>query len=124
MFKKIGLSSIALAAMLMLAAPPRASAKVRFGVSVGRPVYSYPVDPYAYNYPYNYQYDPYGYQGYNYAYPNTPYVTPYYSAPYYSFGFGWGGNQYGHERHEYRERQEHRGGREFRGGHEHFRERR
>src|SRR5262249_23498521 len=96
MLKKIALPVVALVVMLILASAP-AKAAVRFGVTVGPPVYTYPAYPY---------------------YPN-PYVDPYYVPNYYyapapyaypSFGFGWGG---GHERFEH-------GGHEFRGpvGHE------
>ncbi|HEV3201038.1 MAG TPA: hypothetical protein VGZ73_24215 [Bryobacteraceae bacterium] len=115
MLKKIGLSAIALAAMMILVAPPQANAAVRFGVSIGAPVYTYPVNPYSYAYPN----DPYAYP--NYAYPAAPYAYGGYAAPYYSYR--WGGHERD-ERHEWREH-EHRDYRApaFR-GHEDFRGRR
>jgi len=118
MLKKIGLSAIALAAMLILVAPPQASAAVRFGVSIGAPVYTYPGSPYPYSYAY--PNNPYAYPYNDYAYPAVPYAypTPGYVAPYYSYGWG------GHERHEWREH----GDRGYRApafhGHESFRDRR
>ena len=101
MLKKIGLSAIALAAVLFLAAPHQASAAVRFGVSIGAPAYTYPVNPGPYAY--GYSTDPYAYPNYDYPYPAVPYAypTPGSVAPYYSYGWG------GHERHEWQEH-EHR----------------
>ena len=92
MLKKIGFPMLGLAAMLMLAPLPKASAGVRAGVVVGGPAYAYPSypDPYAY---------PYSYPNY-YAYPAYPYSAPSYVYPY-------GGYWRDHDRHEYRERREH-----------------
>ncbi|HLK66278.1 MAG TPA: hypothetical protein VKU19_22745 [Bryobacteraceae bacterium] len=120
MLKKIGLSAV-LAAMLILAVPPQASARVRFGVAIGGPVYTYPVDPYAY--PYNYQ-APYAYQGDPYLYPAVPYAypTPGYVSP--SLSFGWGGHGWDRDHHEFREDVERGRVHEFRGGSEHFHGRR
>jgi hypothetical protein len=67
MFKKIGLGTMGLAAALALAAPNKARAEVRFGVTIGGPVYAAPVAPYAYGYanPYYYGNPTYGgYYGY------------------------------------------------------------
>lgn len=47
MLKKIGLPLMALAGVLMFA-PHQAKAAVRFGVTVGAPVYRYPVYPRVY----------------------------------------------------------------------------
>jgi len=69
MLKKLGLPVLALAAMLALASPSKADAKVRFGVYVGTPGY------YSYTYPYPYYapyYGPYPY----YAYRGPVYVYP------------------------------------------------
>ena len=102
MLKKIALPVVALVVMLILASAP-AKAAVRFGVTVGPPVYTYPANPY---YPDPYV-DPYvdPYYAPNYYYAPAPYVYP-------SYGFGWGGHG-DHDRFE-------RGGHEFRGsvGHE------
>ena len=97
MLKKLALPIVAVLALTLFLAVPQASARVHFGVTVGAPIYTYPVTPY---------YD------YSYAYP-APYVAPYpyysyprvytYSRPYYYFGGTWGG----HERHEWREHLEH-----------------
>jgi hypothetical protein len=58
MLKKIGLPILALAAVMAFAAPQKADARVRFGVSIGGPVYVAPAPaPYAYD-PY-YAGDPY-----------------------------------------------------------------
>jgi hypothetical protein len=102
MFKKIGIPIFAVLAVMVLLAPTHANAGVRFGVTVGPPVYYAP--PYAYSYPY--PYDPYVY---GYAYPRY-YRYPYSAYPYYSGGFYWRGGG--------RERFEHRGFRErgFRDG--------
>ena len=102
MFKKLALPVVALAAMLTMTSAP-AKAAVRFGVTVGPPVYTYPAAPYVSPY-----YDPYV----------DPYYDPYYVAPapvytYPSFGFGYYGGHRDHDDHF-----EH--GRTFRGfeGHE------
>ena len=107
MLKKLGLPMMALAALMVFAAPQKADARVRFGVAIGGPVYTAPVPvaPYAYGYSYP-------------QYPNTyaapaP-VDPYYDygyaapTPYYGGGFsiGFGGGHYfrgGHERFEHSE---------------------
>ena len=73
MLKKLGLPVLALAAMLALANPSNADAKVRFGVYVGTPGY------YSYTYPY---YAPYPY----YAYPG-PYVYPHWHHRYYHYRY-------------------------------------
>jgi hypothetical protein len=82
MIKKIGLPLIALTAVLAFTTPKQADARVRFGVSIGAPVYAGPA-PYV----------PYGYPAYNpyYAAPYPAYVapSPVYVGP--SVGFGWGG---------------------------------
>jgi len=93
MFKTMGVPIFAVLAFMALLAPAHANAGVRFGITVGPPVYYAP--PYAYSYPYPYAYDPYAY-GY-------PYRSYYYSAPYrpyYRSGFYWRG----HERREFFER--------------------
>jgi hypothetical protein len=93
MLKKIALPVVALAVLLMVASAP-AQAAVRFGITVGPPVYTYPApyyqDPYAY-----------GYNNY-YSYPAPAYVYPY------SYGYSFGG-RWDHDRHEWREheRREH-----------------
>ena len=105
MLKKIGIPIVAVLAFMVLLAPMHANAGVRFGVTVGPPVYYAP--PYVYSYPYPY-YDPYVY---GYGYPRYYYRYPYYSSyPYYSGSFYWRGGG--------RERFEHRGFRDrgFRGG--------
>ena len=66
MLKKLGIPVLGLVAMLTLVSPPKANARVRFGVTVGSPyyyTYSAPY-PYVYSYPYPY-----------YTYPNV-YVYP------------------------------------------------
>ena len=83
MLKKIGIPLLTLAAIVILVPAPKASAAVRFGISVGRPAYSYPVDPYAYSSPYPNDY--YGYPAY-----------PSYQAPIYGYSYN---NRW---RHEYR----------------------
>jgi hypothetical protein len=89
MLKKIGLPMIALAGLMAFASPRPADARVRFGVSIGGPVYTAPVAPYPYAPAYV---DPY------YA-PAPAYVAPpYYYEPGITFGIGggWGGGYYGH----------------------------
>lgn len=108
-FKKLSIPVVALLGMLVLLTPPQASARVRFGISIGGPVYTAPVAPYSYGYAYPPDY--YDYQGYYPAYPQTyNYVVP--AAPYggyYSNGYyGRGREHWEHERHEQRERMEHR----------------
>jgi hypothetical protein len=111
MLKKIGIPLVALAAMVILVPAPKASAAVRFGISVGRPAYSYPVDPYAYSSPYTNDY---------YSYPS-------YRAPIYGYS---NDNRRGHEDHEYlehrrRESREHEWrGNEGRERHDYGRDRR
>ena len=84
MLKKIGIPLLALAAAVILVPAPKANAAVRFGISVGRPAYSYPVDPYAYSSPY----------------PNDYYGYPAYQAPIYGYSYN---NRRGYEDHEYLE---------------------
>lgn len=108
--KKFGLPAVAFAAMLVLFTPPHADAKVRFGVSIGAPVYTYPVNPYANSY----QYPPVAPDYYGYGYPAPVYPGPAYVAPYSSFGFSWGGHDRDHFDHERHERVEH----QFREHHE------
>ena len=112
-FKKLGLSAAALTAgLLLFVAPPKADARVRFGIGVGvaPPVYAAPVNPYPYGY--NYPADPYAYD-YNYVAPAPAYAypAPYYAEPY--FSFGWGGHDHdgwrGHEFHEHHEFHGHEG---------------
>lgn len=113
MLKKIGLPILALAAVMAFAAPQKADARVRFGISVGAPVYVAPApapapyyDPYYAGDPNYYAppaVDPYAY---GYVAPAPVYTTPYYSAPVFSFGFG-GHRGWEHERHERNERFEH-----------------
>src|SRR5689334_10292400 len=76
MLRKIALPVVALAVFLMLASAP-AKAAVRFGITVGPPVYTYPAYPYAD--PYAYQYaSPYDYNYNNYYYAPAPrFVYPY-----------------------------------------------
>jgi hypothetical protein len=65
MFKKLGLGTMGLAAVLALAAPAKARAEVRFGITIGRPVYAAPAAPYAYGYGNPYASPTYGgYYGY------------------------------------------------------------
>ena len=111
MLKKIALPVVALVAMLILASAP-AQAAVRFGITIGPPVYTYPAypDPYAYSYDYA---DPYVYPGYNYYAPAPTYVYPYFT-----YRGGW--HNRGHEFREHHERvfrghEEH--GNSYRGGH-------
>ena len=89
MLKKLALPVVALVAILIMTSAP-AQAAVRFGITVGPPVYTYPAVPYASPY-----YDPYV----------DPYYDPYYVAPapvytYPSVGFGYyGGGYRGHDDH-------------------------
>jgi hypothetical protein len=105
-FARIAVPALALGALLM-AAPPKAKAGVRFGVYVGGPAYSYPVDPYAYQhqspYPDYYYSSPYPY---SYSAPAPVYVAPYNN---------WEHERHErmeHERHEWREHNEHDRGRD------------
>jgi hypothetical protein len=99
MLKKIALPVVALVALLILASAP-AKAAVRFGITVGPPVYTYPAYPY-YQDPYVTPYvDPYAYS-YNYYY--TP--APTYVYPYRSWNRGFN-NFRDHERHERLEHQQ------------------
>ena len=91
MLKKVGLPLIALSGMLAFAAPKQADAQVRFGVSIGAPVYGpayvAPAPVSSYNYPY---YDPY----YVAPYPTYIAPAPAYVGPSIGFGFGYGGHSY------------------------------
>jgi hypothetical protein len=91
MLKKFSFPLLVLLAALILIPAPQASAAVRFGVFVGGPVYTYPVYPRPYVYPYAY----------------APYPAYGYAAPAYGY---WGGYRGDHRRHEWREheRREHR----------------
>ena len=106
MLKKIALPVVALVALMILASAP-AKAAVRFGITVGPPVYTYPAYPY-YQDPYAAPYvDPYAYPySYNYYTPAPTYVYPYRSWNAYR-GYS---NFRDHERHERWEHQQ----REFR----------
>ena len=101
MLKKIGLPMLALAGMLVFAAPPKADARVRFGIGIGGPVYTAPVPAYPYGYAAPYAYGPNYYAApapvYPYDYGYAPYAYPYYGGGV-SFGFG-GGHGYarGHD---------------------------
>jgi len=78
MLKKIGIPLLALAAMVTVVPAQKASAAVRFGITIGRPAYSYPVVPYAYSSPY----------------ANDYYSYPAYQAPIYGYSYN---NGRGHE---------------------------
>jgi len=79
---------MALAGLLTFVTPPKADARIRFGVAIGGPVYTAPVPVY----PYGYQY-PYPAYGPNYyGAPVYPYTAPAYVAPYGGFSFGFGGH--------------------------------
>jgi hypothetical protein len=113
MLKKIALPVVALVVMLILASAP-AKAAVRFGVTVGPPVYTYPAypyDPYAYANPYA---DPYAYPGYYDNYYYAP--APAYAYPYFSYGYRGGFGHGGHELQEHRVPAFRGGGHEQRGG--------
>ena len=118
MLKKIALPVVALVVMLILASAP-AKAAVRFGITIGPPVYTYPAypyDPHAYAAPYV---DPYVYPYNSYYYA----PAPAYVYPYFSYRSGWNS----HRAHEFREHHGHEfrghekngnfGGNGFRGGH-------
>jgi len=119
MFKKLGFPIVALAALLSFATPKPADARVHFGISIGGPVYTAPVAPYAYSYPYAYPATPYV-DPYAYSY-SYPYTYPEYVAPYGVYGgyYGhWGHRDYDHDRDRgHFERHEFRGGGHERGGH-------
>src|SRR5512146_3221556 len=86
MFKKLGLPMLALGGMLAFVAPhpAKAGGGVHFGITLGNPVYEYPV-PYA-----------------------TPYVAPYaYSYPYYSYPYSYVAPYYGFRGHEHFEHERH-----------------
>jgi hypothetical protein len=72
MLKRAMLPVLALAALLLFAAPRPASAEVHFGVYLGAPAYAYPAYPY---YPYYSGYAP------QYYYYGTPYPSYVYPAP-------------------------------------------
>jgi hypothetical protein len=111
MLKKIGLPLMLMAGMLAFAAPRQAEAKIRFGISIGAPIYMPPAPPYPYGYSYPYPgFSSDYYAAPTYAYPygySAPYVEPYYGG----FSFGFHGRR-DHDRHERNERFEH--GREHR----------
>jgi hypothetical protein len=96
MLKKLGIPTLAIAAMLGLAGAAPAKAGIHFGIGIGGPAYvapyanpypyaATPYDPYAYAAPYA---DPYAYGGYA-----DPY---YYSTPYPYGGFYYGGHDFDH----------------------------
>ena len=87
MLRRIGISLLAMAAMLILISPPQASAAVRVGVYVGAPVYTYPAHPYYYVYPNRDDYY------FRYSNPAPIYLYPRWRE---------------HRRHEYRERRLHK----------------
>jgi len=93
MFKKIGIPIFVALAFMALLAPAHANAGVRFGITVGPPVYYPPPYVYSYSYPYPY--------AYGYPYPSYYYYSAPYRYPSYSSGFYWRG---GHERREFFER--------------------
>jgi hypothetical protein len=98
MLRKIGVPVIALAAILTVFSPHKASGAVRFGVYVGAP--AYPVYPAYPAYP-AYPYPQYAYPDY-YGYPPVyDYAVP---APYVYRNDGWWRN---HERHEWMEHHRH-----------------
>jgi hypothetical protein len=105
MLKKLALPVVALAMILILTSAP-AKAAVRFGVTIGPPVYTYPAYPY-YSAPYV---DPYYAPNYYYA-PAPAYVYP---SP--SFGFGWSSGHRDHDRGRFENR-----GNQFRGHDNHGR---
>ncbi len=121
MLKKLGVPMIALAGMLAFALPPKADARIHFGIGIGGPVYTAPVPAYPYDYSY-----PYGAYGNYYAPPvySYPYVAPGYGyVPYGGFSLGFGSG-WGHERYEHEGHFEggHYGGGHFEGhGGGHFR---
>jgi hypothetical protein len=117
MLKQLGITTMALAGLLGMAAPKKADARVHFGVYLGGPAYTYPVAPVAPVPAAPYAYAPdYGYYGDPaYAAPAPAYVEPYYAAPSYGFGIGIGG--WGHD-HDHWGGHEFRGHENFRGGHE------
>ncbi len=113
MLKKIGLSVVVLAAMLLVAIPSPAGAQVRFGITFGTPGYVYvnPVNPYAYGY----------YSPYSYYYPQPYYRYPWYVSPY-SYGRhdhdhyrDYDRHYRDHDRHERREHEFHERGEHSRG---------
>jgi hypothetical protein len=86
---------MALAGMLTFVAPPKADARIRFGVAIGGPVYTAPVPVYPYGYQYPYPaYGPNYYAApvYPYPYPGRAYVAPYGG---FSVGIGGGHRDYG-----------------------------
>jgi len=80
MLKRIGLPVFVLLAILMIAAPAPASAKVHFGVYVGPQYYPAPY----YTYPPYYTYQPYSNYGY---YGVVPYSSYYYRVPEYRYRY-------------------------------------
>lgn len=91
MLKKIGLPIMALAGLLTFVTPPKADARIRFGVAIGGPVYTAPVPPYPYSYAY--PYPGYGPDYYPPAYPYAYDYAPGYVAPYGGFSLGFGGHR-------------------------------
>src|SRR5262249_5728427 len=100
MLKRIGLSVLGVATLMIGLAAQQAQAAVRFGVRIGPPTYyTYPVSPYSY-----YPYYSYGYYGYPYYYGSPRYISPYY----YGWNtYGWVGRSH-HEHREQFERGHHR----------------
>jgi hypothetical protein len=99
--KRLGVSAMLLVGLSVLFMPSPASARVRIGVTLGAPVYTYPVAPdYPYTYatpvPRPYYADPY--DAYSYP-PAYTYVPRTYVAPYNLYS--WRGSD--HDRHERRE---------------------
>lgn len=88
MLKRAMLPVLALAALLLFAAPRPAKAEVHFGVYLGAPAYAYPAYPYD---PYYSGYAPQYYYGTPYPdyYYGTPYPTYVYPAPrrYYDYRY-------------------------------------
>ena len=92
MLKKIGFTTAALFGLLLMGSARPAKAEVHFGIYLGAPAYTYPVDPYAYSYPY-------GYSGPAYVYRQPAYVAPY------AYGYTYRNR----DRRDYRDRDRQRG---------------